>query len=210
MTVIDIHCHTAGIGAGNSGCFISAAMQQSWKTRFYFRAFGVTEAELHAQGDELVLERLSARLRESSHVDKAVVLALDGVMDSRGALDRERTEFYVPNDFLAAQCRHTLAVRHSYNEPRCREAIAFFKAVLARSPNHPQKEQMAAWQNELTALLLEQNYQQAVFYDTRQRNQEAAKAAYRRFLTEFADSKYGPEVRNRLAELEKGAPPARK
>lgn len=112
--------------------------------------------------------------------------------------------------FLAGQCRHTLAVKHSYNEPRCREAIAFFKATLARWPNHPQKDQMTAWQNELTALLLEQNYLQAVFYDTRQRNSEAAKAAYRRFLTEFSDSKYGPAVRNRLAELEKGAPPARK
>lgn len=112
--------------------------------------------------------------------------------------------------FLAAQCRHTLAVKHSYNESRCRDAIAFSKAVLARTPNHPQKAQLTAWQNELTALLLEQNYQLALFYDTRQRNTEAAKAAYRRFLTEFADSKYGPAVRSRLAELENGAPPARK
>jgi outer membrane protein assembly factor BamD (BamD/ComL family) len=112
--------------------------------------------------------------------------------------------------YLAAQCRHTLAVQHRYNEPRCRDAISFFKAVLARSSNHPQHEQMTAWLKELSDLLLEQNYQQAVFYDTRQRNTEAAKAAYRRFLTEFADSKYGPEIRNRLVELENGAPPARK
>ena len=106
--------------------------------------------------------------------------------------------------FLAAQCRHDLAVKHRYNESRCREAIGFSKAVLARVPNHPQKEQMTAWLNQLTALLIEQNYQQAVFYDTRQRNAEAAKAAYRRFLSEFSDSKYAQPVRNRLAELEKG------
>ena len=49
---------------------------------------------------------------------------------------------------------------------------------------------MTAWMSELTALLIEQNYQQAVFYDTKQRNVEAAKAAYRRFLTEFSDSHY--------------------
>ncbi len=109
--------------------------------------------------------------------------------------------------FLAAQCRHELAIRHSYNEPRCRESIAFFKAVLARAPNHPQKEQMTTWLNELINLRIEQNYQQALFYDTRQRKPEAAVAAYRRFLTEFADSKYAPQVRARLTELEKGAPP---
>ena len=109
--------------------------------------------------------------------------------------------------FLAAQCRHELAIRHSYNEPRCRESIAFFKAVLARAPTHPQKEQMTTWLNELINLRIEQNYQQALFYDTRQRKPEAAIAAYRRFLTEFADSKYAPQIRARLTELEKGTAP---
>jgi TolA-binding protein len=111
--------------------------------------------------------------------------------------------------YLAAQSRHELAVRHNYNEPRCREAIAFIKAALARMPTHPQREQLSAWLSELTALLVEQNYQQAVFYDTRQRNAEAAKAAYRRFLSEFSDSSYAQQVRARLAELEKGAAPLR-
>ena len=109
--------------------------------------------------------------------------------------------------FLAAQCRYELAVKHNYNEPRCRESIAFFKAILTRWPNHPQKVQMTAWLNELTTLLIDQNYQQAVFYDTTQRKPEAAKTAYRRFLTEFADSKYAQQVRDRLTELEKGPVP---
>jgi predicted TIM-barrel fold metal-dependent hydrolase len=139
MTVIDIHCHAAGIGAGNSGCFISSAMQRSWKTRFYFKAFGVSEAELKVHGDELVLERLSARLKESSRVHKAVVLALDGVVDSRGQLDRERTELYVPNDFLAAQCHHhdNLLFGASVNPLRCDalerlDAVADAGAVLVK------------------------------------------------------------------------------
>lgn len=111
--------------------------------------------------------------------------------------------------YLAAQCRYELAVRHGYNESRSREAIAFFKAIQARQPKHPQREQMTKWMNELTALLIEQNYQRAVFYDTRQRNAEAAKAAYRRYVNEFPDSKYAQQVRDRLAELEKGAPLAK-
>jgi hypothetical protein len=68
---------------------------------------------------------------------------------------------------------------------------------------------MTAWLNELTALLIEQNYQQAVFYDTKQRNAEAAKAAYRRFLSEFSDSRHAAQVRERLTQLEQGAAPLR-
>lgn len=119
------------------------------------------------------------------------------------------TQEAVSAAFLSAQCRRDLAVKNNYNEPRCREALAFFKAILTRVPNHPQKSQLTAWVNELTALLVEQNYQQALFYDTRQRNASAAKSAYSRFLLEFPDSKYAQPVRDRLAELEKGAPPAK-
>lgn len=99
-----MHCHTAGIGAGGSGCFISAAMRRNIRFRFFLKAFGVSVDELDRQGDCLILERLSARLRQSRHVRTAVVLALDGVRDSRGELDRSRTELYVPNDYLARQC----------------------------------------------------------------------------------------------------------
>lgn len=108
---------------------------------------------------------------------------------------------------LAAQCRYDLAVKHVYNESNCREAIAFIKSVQVRMPAHPQREQFATWLDTLTTLLIEQNYLQALFYDTRQRNVEAAKSAYRRFLTEFGDSSYAAQVRERLAELERGATP---
>ncbi|WP_298439432.1 amidohydrolase family protein [Geobacter sp.] len=105
MTVVDIHCHAAGIGAGGSGCFISPRLRRSWKYRFYLRSFGVTEGELEREGDALVLRRLSERLAASARVRAAVVLALDGVVDGRGELDRERTELYIPNEFLAEECR---------------------------------------------------------------------------------------------------------
>ncbi len=79
---IDLHCHTAGIGAGNSGCFVSARMRHSLKLRFYLKSFGVTEAEILREGDGLVLTRLSERLAQSAHVGKAVVLALDTLHES--------------------------------------------------------------------------------------------------------------------------------
>lgn len=104
--VIDIHCHTAGIGAGGSGCFVSPALRRSWRYRVYLKAFGVTDQELEKHGDALILQRLSASLTASRWMDKAVVLAMDGVVNAAGELDREQTELYIPNDFLARELRH--------------------------------------------------------------------------------------------------------
>lgn len=105
MIVIDIHCHTAGIGAGNSGCFISPRLRNSWKYPIYLKSFGVTNGELEREGDSLVLRRLSELLAASCRVQQAVILAMDGVVDGRGELDRERTEIYILNEFLARECR---------------------------------------------------------------------------------------------------------
>jgi hypothetical protein len=100
--IVDIHCHTAGIGAGGSGCFVSPALQKSWKYGIYLRSFGVTESELARQGDILVLRRLSASLHQSRRVASAVILAMDGVVGANGELDRALTEIYIPNDFVCA------------------------------------------------------------------------------------------------------------
>ena len=101
--VIDIHCHTAGIGAGGSGCFVSPALRQSWKYRIYLKAFGVTEQELQREGDGLILRRLSEGLARSRDVAAAVVLAMDGVVGGDGELDRAKTEIYIPNEFVARE-----------------------------------------------------------------------------------------------------------
>jgi len=103
--VIDIHCHTAGIGAGGSGCFVSPAMRKSWRYRVYLKAFGVSEQELLAQGDGLVMQRISELLSRSRHVDAAVILAMDGVVGEGGELDKAATEVYIPNEFVARETR---------------------------------------------------------------------------------------------------------
>ncbi len=51
-----MHVHTAGIGAGNSGCFVSASLQNSYKFGFYLRAFGVSESDLRNEDDGVVDE----------------------------------------------------------------------------------------------------------------------------------------------------------
>jgi predicted TIM-barrel fold metal-dependent hydrolase len=104
-TIVDIHCHMAGIGAGGSGCFVSPALRNSWKYHIYLLAFGVTEAELQNSGDGLLIRRLSERLATSRQVSKAVILAMDGVVDSSGEFDAGRTEIFIPNEFAAAGVR---------------------------------------------------------------------------------------------------------
>lgn len=105
--VIDLHCHTAGFGYGESGCFVSDGMAHSLKVKAYLDGFSVTRDELEAQGDALVIRRLSERLAGAHDVQYAVVLAMDGVMDAAGGLDRARTELYVPGEFVARETRRT-------------------------------------------------------------------------------------------------------
>ena len=102
--ILDMHCHIAGIGAGNSGCFISQELRDSYKFDIYLKAFGVNQEELEKEGDALIIKRLSKRLRESQYVDAAVILAMDGVINKKGGLNRQETEVYIPNEFVAAAC----------------------------------------------------------------------------------------------------------
>lgn len=103
--LIDIHCHTAGIGAGGSGCFVSPALRGSFRYRFYLKAFGVTEQELLKKGDSRILHRLSESLAQSRRVAAAVIVAMDAVVRDNGEPDRAATEIYIPDEFVAAEVR---------------------------------------------------------------------------------------------------------
>ena len=104
--IVDMHCHIAGIGAGGSGCFVSPALRHNIRFKIYLRSFGVSEKVLLEQGDGLVGDRISKVLAQSKYVSAAVLLALDGVADANGNLDTNRTEVYVPNEFVAAVVAH--------------------------------------------------------------------------------------------------------
>ena len=104
--ILDLHCHVAGIHESESGCFVSESLRKSYRFGIYLRSFGVTREEMEQGDDGIVVERIAAGIRESEHVESAVLLAMDGVV-TNGELDREATEFFVPNDFVARQ-----AARH--------------------------------------------------------------------------------------------------
>ena len=101
--IFDMHCHVAGIGAGGSGCFVSQQLKNNFRFNIYLKAFGVTLPEVKEHGDKILMQRLADGIGESRRVGAAIVLAMDGVIGDDGLLDRERTEFYIPNEFVVAE-----------------------------------------------------------------------------------------------------------
>ena len=102
-SIIDLHVHTAGTGAGGSGCYINPELRDSYKFSWYLRAFGVKRNELAAEGDQVVFQQIAKHVGESASVHKAVVLAMDGVIDENGELDWGKTQVYVPNEFVSRE-----------------------------------------------------------------------------------------------------------
>jgi predicted TIM-barrel fold metal-dependent hydrolase len=100
--VIDAHVHIAGLGYG-SDSFVSDEMKEGLRFDYYLNAFGVTREEIEQQGDQLVIQKVAALVEQSQHVGGAVILAMDGVIDNNGILDKSKTQVYIPNDFVAQQ-----------------------------------------------------------------------------------------------------------
>lgn len=101
--IIDFHAHVAGLGYGDSGCFVNDEMRNNFRFRFYLMAMGTSLEELEKEGDQIVLKKVSAAVAQSKVVDKVVILALDGVINAKGDLDKQLTQIYVPNDYVYAQ-----------------------------------------------------------------------------------------------------------
>lgn len=134
LHIVDFHVHAAGLGYGGSGAFLNKEMRENFRVHFFLRWVGVTEQELEAEGDQLVLRRLSKNIARSRYVDQAVVLAMDGIVDrTTGLLDETRTQFYVPNDFLAREVAKypNLLFGASIN-PNRKDSIELLERVAAQ------------------------------------------------------------------------------
>lgn len=106
LTITDWHVHVAGLGYGESGNFVNEGMRNNYRFDFFLKWMNVTEDELKTFGDQIVVKRLNDKLEQSIYIDQAVILALDGVIDKKTKkLDRENTQFYVDNDFVANQAK---------------------------------------------------------------------------------------------------------
>ncbi len=102
-SVIDMHVHVAGLGYGDSGCFVNEKMRNNMRFPFYLWAMDITEDELKSQGDRILFKKISDKIARSRTVNKAVILAMDGFVDEDGSLNREATQISVPNDYVAKE-----------------------------------------------------------------------------------------------------------
>jgi len=100
--IIDTHVHLVGLLETN-GCYIHPKMTRGFMFRFLRRMLGlgsVPTDELDAAYRDKLVRRV-----EESDLDGVAVLALDGVYDRQGLLDRDRTRVLVGNDYCLEVCR---------------------------------------------------------------------------------------------------------
>ncbi|MDB4810425.1 amidohydrolase family protein [bacterium] len=136
--IIDMHCHTAGIGSGGSGALISNDLRNSWKFDVYLKTFGSSEDEVHDYGDHILVHKIVDSIRDSEYVDGAVLLALDAPRDGNGDIIEDMMELYVPNEYIAEQVK-------SYPE-------LYFGASI--HPNRPDSLNELNWSKENGAVLV--------------------------------------------------------
>ncbi|MDG2400692.1 MAG: amidohydrolase family protein [Akkermansiaceae bacterium] len=98
--ILDMHCHTAGFGAGGSGARVSKSLRKSWKFKLYLKIFGTSEEEVSEKGDGIVMDVIVRQIAKSQFVDDAVILAMDAPYDGEGNLVEDEIEVYVPNRFV--------------------------------------------------------------------------------------------------------------
>ena len=103
--LVDHHTHVAGIGTSPTGAFVNPKMR-TWghpfhhlKFKVYLSAAGVADVE-HA--DTELIKRLVNLVRHISNHGKHRLLAFDKNYSPDGSPNLEKTEFYVPNEYVFA------------------------------------------------------------------------------------------------------------
>jgi predicted TIM-barrel fold metal-dependent hydrolase len=103
-SLIDCHVHLAALPDGDNGCFISPKMLKSPLFRFLFWKHGLSVDRPRATNLKY-LHDLLVELRASRHVQKAVLLGMDGVYDEQGRLNHDHTDFLIGNDYVLKTSR---------------------------------------------------------------------------------------------------------
>jgi uncharacterized protein len=98
-SLIDCHVHLAAFPDGDNGCYISPKMLKSPLFRFLLWKHQLSPSNPR-EANRKYLDDLLTELRASRHVQKAVILGMDGVYDQNGRLNREQTDFLISNDYV--------------------------------------------------------------------------------------------------------------
>lgn len=100
-----------------------------------------------------------------------------------------------------AAARMTLIDRHDYNRPRCLDTIRFLDMAAETAAGADEREQIAAWRKKAAALVEDEAYRAAKFYDSKTRTRASAISAYERYLREYPAGEHAAEARERMNAL---------
>jgi len=103
-TLIDCHVHLAALPDGDNGCYISPKMLKSPLFRFLLWKHQLSPSNPR-EANRKYLDDLLTELRASRHVQKAVLLGMDGVYDQNGRLNQAQTDFLISNDYVLKTAR---------------------------------------------------------------------------------------------------------
>ena len=91
---IDFHVHVAGLGIGNTGCYISPRRLKSPTFRYLRWQLGMPWSDVHERLDEIFCDRVVSSISGSAHIDAALVYAHDRIYDRNGRVRGDLTEVY--------------------------------------------------------------------------------------------------------------------
>lgn len=103
--LIDHHVHVAGLGVGGTKTFVNPKMR-TWKHPFHRLKFKVYMSSAgvddETKADPQVIERLARLVGHIQGHGKHRLLAFDKHYRRDGSVNLEKTEFYVPNEYVFA------------------------------------------------------------------------------------------------------------
>ena len=181
-------------------------MKEAGKRMLFFRFANTIDVRrafeavvLRAPGAEYAPEALMtiASLREDEYeYEKAVEVyeslrnLYPGTPQAKASVARE------------AKDRLCLLREHAYNRTRCLDTLGFIRMALADGVDAATRAELERARAEATALLEDEAYKAAKFYDSKTRTRRSAISAYEKFLREHPGSSHVEEVRARLTELQ--------
>jgi hypothetical protein len=131
--ICDIHVHVCGATSPVSGNYLSDKLSGRWLFRSWSKRMGLTEADWRDGRAGQTVERRLAGWIAASGLDRAVVLALDGVYREDGTYSPERTLLKVDNDYVAdIAAKNEKLMFGASVHPYRRDALAELSRLAAR------------------------------------------------------------------------------
>ncbi|MFB6263341.1 MAG: amidohydrolase family protein, partial [Bradymonadaceae bacterium] len=128
--ITDVHVHLVGMRE-EDGCYVDPDLLSGLLFRYLMHSLGLSEVP-EGRRSRAYREQLVAWVDESD-IEAVGLLALDGIYDDGGRLDRERTKFVVSNDYcLEVAGDHDALVPICSVHPGRSDAIEELERVVRR------------------------------------------------------------------------------